>query len=339
MRLEDYYNTKEILNYFKERETTPLFGESLFPSDKIEAFDYDVILGSGGLPVSASVHALDTETQMASRDAIERGYGDLAFIKRQIKISEKDLQIIKTPRTNTEFDKAIAAIYDDAEKMRAAVETRVEAMRMELISSGKLKIEENGVKVTVDYKLPSGNVKTFDWSIPASKPLDDIEELATAVEEQSGSRPTRMLTSRKIQKVLCANESVRKAIHGLDSDKTVTLGQLNGLLAEQELPVLVTYEAKYRVETAKGYKTVRFFPVDKISMFGDETPGDTLYGLTPEELELIGDNTMETASMVGNIFVGSYKTPDPVATFTKACATAMPTLPRGEELGIATVKM
>ena len=88
-RLEEVFNTAELINYYKERTLEPMLGESLFPERKIQDIEFDMILGGGGLPVSASVHALDTATQLASREAIQRGVAALALIKRQIKITEK----------------------------------------------------------------------------------------------------------------------------------------------------------------------------------------------------------------------------------------------------------
>ncbi|MFR2552728.1 MAG: hypothetical protein ACLS8D_12980 [Clostridioides difficile] len=46
---------------------------------------------------------------------------------------------------------------------------------------------------------------------------------------------------------------------------------------------------------------------------------------------------MEEAKMVGNIFVGVEKEGDPVRRYTKAVATALPTLENGLELGIGTI--
>ena len=107
-----------------------------------------------------------------------------------------------------------------------------------------------------------------------------------------------------------------------------------------DLPTFVTYEGKYRKEKAKGYDTIRYFPENKIVMFSDDTLGETIYGLTAEEVELIGDGNMDEASMLDNkIFVGTYKSIDPVGKFTKAVATALPTLPHGEELGIGTITL
>lgn len=340
-RLEEVFNTNELINYFKERKVVPMLGESLFPERKIQDIEFDMILGSGGLPVSAEVHAFDTETQIASREAITKGAQSLALIKRQIKINEKEIIKINRPRSDAELSFVLSQIYNDAEKMTDAVKVRVEAMRMELLSTGKIAINENNVKVTLDYKVPNDNKKTFKWNdLSAAKPLDDLSTLADAIETTSGSRPTRALTSRKIIKTICNCDTVRKAIHGVNSDRIVTLAQLNELLVQLELPSLVAYEGKYKKEGAKKFETKRYFEEDKIAMFSDGTLGETIYGLTAEEIKLIGNGKMEEASMLDNkIFVGTYTSIDPVGEFTKAVATALPTLPHGEELGIGTITM
>jgi len=339
-RIEEVFNTKELINYFKERKIAPMLGESLFPERKIQDIEFDMILGSGGLPVSAEVHAFDTKTQLASREAIEKGVASLALIKRQIKVTEKELIKIQNPRTDTELAFVLSQLYNDSEKLVEAVKVRVEAMRMEVLSSGKLKIEENEVKVTLDYGVPSANKKSFNWSVLTTvKPLDDLTTLADAVENTSGTRPTRALTSRKIVRAICSSDSVRSAIHGVNSDKIVTLAQLNELLVQSDLPQLVAYEGKYKKEAAKGFNTIRYFPENAISMFGPEILGETIYGLTAEEVKLIGDGNMDQAEMVGNIFVGAYTSIDPVGEFTKAVATALPSFPGGEELGIGTITL
>lgn len=339
-RLEEVFNTKELINYYKDRVLPPMLGETLFPNRKIQDIEFDMILGGDGLPVTAEVHAFDTETQIASREAIQNGVQGLALIKRQIPITEKDIIKINTPRTNAELEMVVSKLYNDSEKMVQGVRVRAEAMRMELLSSGKIKIEENGVKVTIDYKVPSGNKKSFNWSNKeTSTPLEDLETLASAVESESGVRPTRMLTSKKIQNTLCRNKSIREAIHGVNAAKIVTLKELNVLLNDLELPLIATYEAKYKVETAKGYDTKRYFPENVISMFNDGTPGESIWGLTAEEVKLIGDGKMEQASMVGNVFVGTYTKVDPVSEWTKAAATMMPSCPYANEIGIGTITL
>lgn len=72
-------------------------------------------------------------------------------------------------------------------------------------------------------------------------------------------------------------------------------------------------------------------------MFGDGPVGETIYGLTAEEVKMIGDGKMDEAAMVGNIFVGTYSSIDPVGEFTKAAATALPSFPYADEVGIGTI--
>lgn len=340
-KLQEVFNNEELINYFKDTQAVPKLGESLFPERKIQDIEFDMILGTGGLPVSAEVHAFDTETQLASREAIEKGVASLALIKRKIKISEKDLIKINNPRTNSELNSVLLKLFNDAEKMTESIRVRTESMRMELLSSGKIAINENGVKVTIDYKVPTGNQKSFNWSDSTkADPLKNLSELADAVENESGSRPTRALTSRKMVNAICNCVSVRKAIYGVNSDKMVTLSALNELLIQLDLPQLLVYEGKYKKETAKGFTSQRYYPEDKISMFGDNTLGETIYGLTAEEVKLIGDGQMEESQVIENkIFVGTYTSVDPVGEFTKAAATVLPTLPNGDELGIATITL
>ena len=339
-KLVEVFNTLELINYFKERTVAAMLGEALFPERKIQDIEFDMILGAGGLPVSASVHAFDTKTQLASREAIQKGIQTLALIKRKIKITEKELIKIQNPRGDAELAFVLAQLYKDAEKMEEGIRVRAEAMRMEVISSGKIAIDENGVAVTIDYLVPPGNKIPFNWSAPTTAaPLIDLETIATAVEAECGSRPARAMTSRKVVKAICATTSIKKAIFGTNSDKLVTLSLLNDLLSQSDLPILLVNEGKYKVETATGYTTLRYFPENIISMFGSSTLGETVYGLTAEEVKLIGDGNMETASMVGNVFVGTYTDVDPVGEFTKAAATVIPSFPYANELGIATITL
>lgn len=339
-KLVEVFNTNELINYFKERVVVPMLGEALFPEKKIQDIEFDMILGAGGLPVSASVHAFDTKTQLASRESIAKGIQTLALIKRQIKITEKELIKIQNPRNNAELAFVLAQLYKDAERMEESIKVRAEAMRMEVISTGKIAIDENDVAVTIDYLVPAGNKLPFNWSAQTTAtPLIDLETIASAVETECGSRPARAMTSRKVMKAICACTSIKKAIFGTNSDKLVTLSLLNELLSQSELPILLVNEGKYKIETATGFSTVRYFPENVISMFGSGDLGETIYGLTAEEVALIGEGQMDTAEMVGNIFVGTYRKVDPVGEFTKAAATVIPSFPHAEELGIATIKL
>lgn len=338
-RIDELFNTKELLNYYRVKKQPAMLGDILFPARKIQDIKFDMITGANGLPVSASVHAFDTETELASREVLQKGAAELALIKRKIAIGEREIIAINNPRMDSEQKALVMELFKDGDKMVNSVQTRIEAMRMELLSSGKINVKENGVSITLDYSVPGGNKKTFDWSDPdTAKPLEDIKTLADAVEDASGTKPTRILTSSKVLNKILACESVKKAIFGVNFDKIATRKDLNSLLESMELPQVAVYNAKYKVQNANGkYTTKRYFPENILSMFAENALGETIYGLTAEEIELLGSNKMEEAKMVGNIFVGVEKEGDPVRRYTKAVATALPTLENGLELGIGTI--
>lgn len=338
-RIDELFNTKELLNYYRVKKQPAMLGDTLFPARKIQDIKFDMITGANGLPVSASVHAFDTETELASREVLQKGAAELALIKRKIAIGEREIIAINNPRMDSEQKALVMELFKDGDKMVNSVQTRIEAMRMELLSSGKINVKENGVSITLDYSVPAGNKKSFNWSDPkTANPLEDIKTLADAVEDASGTKPTRILTSSKVLNKILACESVKKAIFGVNFDKIATRKDLNSLLESMELPQVAVYNAKYKVQNANGkYTTKRYFPENILSMFAENALGETIYGLTAEEIELLGSNKMEEAKMVGNIFVGVEKEGDPVRRYTKAVATALPTLENGLELGIGTI--
>ncbi|EOU1110474.1 major capsid protein [Clostridium perfringens] len=338
-KIDELFNTKELLNYYRVKKQPAMLGDTLFPARKIQDIKFDMITGANGLPVSASIHAFDTETELASREVLQKGAAELALIKRKIAIGEREIIAINNPRMDSEQKALVMGLFKDGDKMVESVQTRIEAMRMELLSSGKIAINENKVAITLDYKVPAGNKKSFNWSdASTAKPLEDIKTLADAVEDASGTKPTRILTSSKVLNKILACESVKKAIFGVNFDKIATRKDLNSLLESMELPQVAVYNAKYKVQGSNGkYTTKRYFPENILSMFAENALGETIYGLTAEEIELLGSNKMEEAKMVGNIFVGVEKEGDPVRRYTKAVATALPTLENGLELGIGTI--
>ena len=85
-KLEDVFNQKEIIDYFKEKPQNPMLGDGLFTPRKIQDIEFDMILGSNEKPVTAECYAFDTPTKIASRNAIQKGVQALALIKRKTQI-------------------------------------------------------------------------------------------------------------------------------------------------------------------------------------------------------------------------------------------------------------
>lgn len=340
MNIEEMFGHGVIRDYLKDRELKPMLGETLFPEDKIDDIDLAYIKGADYKPVAASVHAFDTKTEIASRDGAEAVIESLALIKRQIPMSERLLIKLKKPRTNSEFEKAKQQVFGDVDNMVNSVRARVEAMRMEVLTTGKIQANENGARVTVDYQIPSANFKTLAgtsiWTDPESTPIEDMLLWTDDLVDSTGVMPTRALTSNKVLFALLQNTNLKKAIFG-NSAKALSTRELNAFLRSHDLPEIATYNERYRFQKADGtYETRRYFPGNKYVMMPEEALGESIFGLTPEEIELTGTADNEISSQ-GNITVQVYRTHDPVVTWTKAVATFLPTFPAAGQIVSAQV--
>lgn len=318
----DLFPPKEVVSYIKNREFQPLLGETLFPERKTPSLEWDLLVGANSTPVTASIHAFDTETEIASREAQKTALEGL-LIKRKIPMSEKQIVALMNPRTPEEKAYLENQVFNDAFRMAEAVRTRVEAMRMEVLATGKLVIDENNVKTTIDYHVDSKNqevLSTKKWSEETANPIEDIEKWTDALDVT----PTRALTSQKIVRMLLKHPNVIKAVFGSNNTgRIMTLNELNAYFQQSGLPTFAMYNAKYRQQKADGtYTTKPYFPENKLVLFGPDTLGETLYGPTAEEIRLVNNPEVQVQS-VGNIFVGMYdRNTDPVVTETKAAAYA-----------------
>lgn len=65
--------------------------------------------------------------------------------------------------------------------------------------------------------------------------------------------------------------------------------------------------------------------------------GETLFGLTAEELELRKKPDVDITE-IGNVIIEHYATNDPVAKWIKAVATSLVTFPYADQVFIGKIK-
>lgn len=335
--IEELLTPQELVDYTKERKVKGYMGEVLFPERKTEALEIKMIKGATNLPVSAKIHAFDVEAEIGSREGADQSLQDLALIKKKIKLSEKEIIALESPRNSMEEAEKIKNIFNDVDNLVASVRTRVECMRMEALHTGKIVINENGIKGEIDYGIPNSHKAGKTWKSGTPTILEDLDEWVERIVKDTGFTPTRVLTSKALLNTMVRDERIRSAIYGVNSAKMLTVAELNAFLAQQSLPQVAVYDEMYRTQNAKGgYEAKRFLPEDKFIMMPDGKLGDTFYGLTAEELEL-RKNPAVDMSRIGKIVVVQYDTTDPVARWIKAVATAMPSFPYADQVFVATI--
>lgn len=332
----ELFNQKTVLDYQQNREYAPYLGESLFPETKQQGLDFKMIKGASKVPVIASVHAFDTPAEIGSREASSQDMS-LALIKRKIGLKEQDIIALESPRNAAEQQYLMKQVYNDMDQMVNGVRSRVELMRMEALSKGTVTVAENNLNLTVNYNVPAANKQALSgtsmWTDAASDPINDLLRWA----EGLPTIPTRALTSRTVLSTLLRHPKVLGALFGTGSGRVASRADLNNFLQSHDLPAIATYDAVYRQQNANGtYTQKRYFPNNAFVMFGDGPLGETIYGPTAEEIRLLRSPNVD-ASMVGKVLGMVYEeSVDPVGTFTKAVATALPSFPAADEIFQAT---
>lgn len=327
--IDQLISANEIQEFIQQREYPFMLGQSLFPEEKDDVVEIDYIIGAHNQPISASVRALDAETQIAGREEQVTSFKHGIYtIARKIPQSETQLlDMIRYNRDNALLGDYKREIFNDMDAMVQAVRIRVERMRMDALFSGKIELNENGYTGTVDYRVPEAHQIDLTatgenpWGTEGSDWVQDLENWKELLLEQ-GVTATRILTTDAVLKTILRAE-VTKGYLGLEYTY-LTANILNDWLTAAGLPTFATYDEMFRVEKNDGTKDrLRYVPEGKIALFGDGPLGITQYGVTAEEIELRLDPSVEVEQF-GPIVGTITREGDPVTRWTKAVARALP---------------
>lgn len=312
-------------------------GDRLFPDVKTQHLEAEFyrLADDVQIPTMAKVHAFDTEAAIGTRPTLERVNFEKLLIKEKINQSER-LSLLKStgvPETNL-----ISYVYDDMGRLAESVKTRTEVAKMELLQTGKITINENNLKFTIDYGVPKENKVAYTWDNDEADILGDIQAMID-IAKSKGKNIVKGVTSTKIVARMRKNKGIQTAINGVNALGTfISFTQINALLNDMFGFTLEVNDELYAYEQANGIKTTkRYFDENKFVLLAtmpNGSIGTGLWGVTPEELKL---SPWSAKSAKQFITITQWETPDPVATWTKASGVFVPVLPSQNSLMIATI--
>lgn len=336
MDIEKLIDPKDLLSFSQNYSITRNYlGDTIFPDTKTPNLkaEFYRLSDQRMLPTMAQVHAFDTEAHIGQRPSIEKVEMEKLLIKEKINITERANQWLENGAAQ---DAIVRYIYDDAGRLAEAVKTRTEVAKMEALCRGKLTINENNVKYTVDYHVPEANSKKLDWTDPAHDILGDIQDIVDAA-RLAGQVVTQAFTSTKVIALMRKNEGIQTAIYSaLGKGTYVSNTALAGLINDMFGLTITVNDDYYQYEGAKGSLTSkRYFDENKFVLAGPML-GVGLWGRTPEEMQA-GPWTEKSQQQF--ITVASWTTPDPVAVWTKASGVFVPVIANPNGLFINTIKL
>ena len=298
--------------------TADFVGLRLLPMVRTENLKVAIynLLGGHNIPVAALVHALDSEARIGDRPEYEEINQELFLIKQKLNQGEELRKKIKDLGMSNDDRTILTAIYDDVTNLISSVLTGFERRACELISTGKITINENGATRVIDYKHSvSNSVAVSGWSDPAHDIFADI----IAVNKVANNKIVRAIISSKIMGYMTANAKLNAFASNANEYVTEAFVK-NFVLNKFNIELIVddrVFQTAYR-----GGKTARFFDEDTISWLTTRnTLGYTFMTSTPTE------DANDTDATYGFIAVDVWtEDHDPHITWSMAEGMGLPVI-------------
>ena len=314
----------------------PYLGASLFPNKRMQGLRLDWIKGADQLPFMLMPSAFDAKPVLRDRGGVASVSLRMPFFRESMRIGEEERQQLLTMlSTNEQFAAPlINKIYDD---MTALVDSAIlvpEVMRFSLMQTGTITIQspnESGINVSYNYNYdPNGKwaadnvielMPALYWGEPTAHPIADILAVKRAAQKK-GTVLTRAIISSEIWGKLLTNTTIGKDIFPLAENAALSDSDLQRYLVSKTGITFTVYEKMYK--DLSGVEKPFMMP-DRVIFLPASSVGNTFFGTTPEEADLMTGNVDADVSIVGGgIAVLTKKESLPVNIVTAVSEIVLP---------------
>lgn len=314
---------------------------NLFPTETVDTntIDWSEITQTNR---TARFRSFDGRIHVSDRDGASDKRVSMLPLSDSLNMGEFERLQLEFARTGGTRSAALAnAIYNDAERLVRNIRNRMEQAVGDVLTDGKLTINENGlVGMEADFGVPANHIVTAAtaWTNVAAPMLDNLIAYVDTYIATNGFAPGSILTSQRVARLMRINTQMVNASAGSTVGRTrINANELGDLLASESLPNTIrTYDTVLDVD---GVST-RPIPDDRL-IFLPPSPDDLLgirYGLTATALELVGSNLSEVDFADAPGIVGVVeKVGPPYRQFSFVDAVGMPYLKDARKLFVADV--
>lgn len=327
---------------FNREVNDPYLGASLFPARRSPNTNLSMMKGTKGLPVVLQPAAYDTKAPLRDKIGFSRMEYGMPFFREAAQIGEKERQelvrmIAYGDATLTNF---LPYIYDQLTPLLDGAEVAMERMRMEVLAQGSFlvrastetgRLVEYSMNYDVDGTWATNNnftlTGTDTWTAAnaaTNDPIDDLLRIKDEIMDYNGANPTRVLLTTATLRNMLQSESIKKMINPMYFDSLRFSRQDLQNQVEAEAGVqFITYDKMY-VDEEKNQK--KLYPDNQITLLPSGAVGSSVYGTTPEELDLLTNNNHRATVTVQSpgITITSWREEHPVNIATVVSAVMMP---------------
>lgn len=343
MTIFDLVKAPELTSYWEEhrQDMPPYLGEELFPADKKLGLKLDWIKGANGLPVVLKPSAFDVGAVPRPRIGFDKLSAEMPFFKESTYIDEElrqQLNMVMETGNQAYIDAVMNRVFADEMHLLEGARARREQMRMMALTTGAIAITANGQAYNYDYGIPIDHKSevTTSWSTTTSDPIEDMRKAMDKIEDDTGVRPTRGVCTRKTWGYLRVNEKIIKSIFVLSNGQVSALSdaRLSQYLMDELGLELIVYGKRYKNDSGTA---TQFVPDDTVVLFPEGTLGNTWFGTTPEESDLMGTGAANVSITDTGVAVTTVQKTDPVNVETKVTMICLPSFESADSVYILDV--
>lgn len=307
---------------------------------------YYTIASEYSIPQIAQFHAFDVPAQKSIPAPISTANVEKGLIKVKRSTTELLRQLMGNGVRDEE--QLYREVVNQAASLSDAVVDRAKVARAEVLATGLMTINENGINVTVDYGVPVEN-RSLTIDVGNGADTDLPTQIQTIVDNaaDAGVTLTGILTSRRVLSKIRQNEAVQRMINGVNMvGSSVSNTAVNSWFADEYgIQSIITNDQSYSLpytQNATGdvvTHSARYFPNNVITFYGTVNGmrlGSSLWGVPPEE-EIGAYYNVGGSSQSPYVYVTQWAEADPAVLWTKASALYIPVLFSPDSLRIATV--
>lgn len=354
----DYVNATEIAAYIENLPTNqvPIFGSQLFPQRKMVGTDISWLKGRDGIPVAITPSNYDAKATLRERNGFGKMETEMAFFREAMRIGEKDRQeinkLLNHPNSNIALP-IIRNIFDDVNKLVEGVGVQAEYMRMQLLQYGRFEVTnmDKTARYKYDYNMSAEHqIKVgTPWSDFAnSTPVADIVAACDKIEEDTGERPTRGVMNRTTFLEMIASHSIKKdlmvGVSGSWDNLYMSEDEARQYIERKTGVKIYVYSKKIGVldeatltPNMDSSTFVKLVDDHKVCLFPEGPLGNTWYGTTPEESDLMtGASSAQVSIVNGGTAITTYKEIHPVNVNTVVSAVMIPSFERINTVAVLT---
>lgn len=327
----DTVTASNIAGYWnaRQQQVDSTIGEKFFPARKQLGLKLALVKGSAGLPVVLKPSAFDTKATLRERMNVTLDEQEMPFFKESLLVKEQDrqqLNVIAQTGNQALIDTVVSGIFDDTAALLSGAHARLEAMRMQVLATGKIGVISNGVAQDFDYHVDpdhKGTVTTAWTDLEKSTPLADIEAAVSALENLGSTPEVIILNSKTLSQIKNAKSTIALIKPTAPDASSVKKSELFDYL-ESELGLTVVVKNQ-TYKDADGI-VKKYYPDGHITLAPNTQLGETVFGTTPEESDLLGGSvTNANVEIVdAGIAVTTTTKTDPVNVETKVSMIALP---------------